>query len=104
MNDIRLYFEPKQGVCVNHSPMFKHYADNYLSDFVFKFAGHVNMNLMDKVESNLEPVYQYITEELSHTVNDVIRYIGDNPMEGYHIHVYYHDRGNNKNPEKVYSS
>ena len=88
IKEIRLLFEPKKGTCVNHSAMFKHYADNYLSETAMQFGGHISMNVVDKVGNTLEPVWQYLLKCTDETANNIRHYVAMNPMEGYYVHVY----------------
>ena len=90
IKEIRLFFEPKLGTCVNHSKMFKHYADSYLEGFPIQFAGSISMDSLQKVEYNMEPVYQYIMRDASISCNNyLIEYLTRNPLHGYYIHMYH---------------
>lgn len=107
MKELRLYFEPKENVNVNHNAMFKHYADNYLADFLdagLHYGGFISMNIMEKVGSKLEPVYQYIIQDYNADCDedDIALYVQNNPMKGYYVHVYTKHGNNNLKHSVVY--
>jgi len=103
MSTVRLLFEPQPGTCVNHATMFEHYASNYLSDFNFSFGGHISMDLMDKVGDAMEPVWQFIDNDVSTvTMVKLDEYLKRNPMEGYHVHLYNQEPG--KNAQHIFNT
>lgn len=102
MREIRLFFEPKKGTCVNHSKMFKHYVENYLADFEGEYGGSISMKIRDKVLGAFEPVYQYIIREPTHTcINYLQEYIRRNPIEGYYVHLYIKEPNENSEYQGV---
>jgi len=87
MEQVILYFEPNPGVCVNHTPMFKHYVMNWLSDHPVEFGGYIAMNALAKKHDSKEPVYQVICND-AYYFDDLLEYVKYEPLEGYTIHVY----------------
>lgn len=87
---LRLCFEPKKQVNVNHNAMFRHYAENYLSGFNIEWGGIIAIDATQKVEGKLEPLYQYLIWEASTACRDyLLEYLDRNPMDGYYVHVFY---------------
>ena len=99
--NIRLMFEPKPGVKCNVDKMFQYYGENYLSDFPeFSFGGYIILNTLEhKHNTSLsgEPFYQFIANKVTKELLDkVCHYVKINPMEGYHVHVHYSEKGENE--------
>lgn len=90
---LRLCFEPKLRVNVNHDDMFRHYAENYLSGFDIEWGGIIAADATRKVEGKFEPLYQYLIWEASEVCrNYLLEYLERNPMCGYYVHVYYGEK------------
>lgn len=99
--ELRLFFEPHKQMKINDGDIFKYYAENYLSDFNATFGNYIAMNVMDKVHGRLEPVWQFIMSDTTEKEERrLIKYITDNPMNGYHIHIY--KKTPNENFHKVH--
>lgn len=99
--EVRLFFEPKDGICVNHTDMFRHYVLNWLSDFDVDFGGYIAMNALDKKIDSLEPVYQVIMHEPSVEEYDGLAdYVENNPLIGYEVH-WYERTTSNENSRKI---
>ena len=96
---IRLIFEPEPNVNVNHNKMFEFYSENYLSDFDTKWGGYIVMNNFEKKYGKQEPCYQrYIGNDQANeeTLRNIVKYVRDNPMAGYVIHIYSNPEGGNE--------
>ena len=94
MEQVRLYFEPNPGVCVNHTPMFEHYVMNWLSDHPVEFGGYIAMDALEKKHGSSEPVYQVVCDE-PYYLEDLMEYAKHEPLEGYTVHVYIKEDNNN---------
>ena len=85
---IRLMFEPHPGVNINNNQTFKHYGENYLSDFSAEYAGFVLLDSNDTKYDRGEPLYQFIIENVNDwTIQQIKNYIEHNPMHGYYTHI-----------------
>jgi len=85
---IRLVFEPHAGVNINNNQTFRHYGENYLSDFAVEWGGFIVLDSNETLYGRAEPLYQFLIHEGNDNIlADLLRYLKTNPMHGYHTHV-----------------
>lgn len=94
---LRLLFEPQERMEINKISVFEFYGGNYLSNFDAEFGGFISMNSLEKVGSRFEPVWQFLIRDHNPDLKEeLFTYLNNNPLNGYHIHVYEHTIGNEK--------
>ena len=85
---IRLVFEPHSEVNINNNQTFRHYGENYLSDFPIEWGGFIFLDSYETLYERKEPLYQFLIHEGNENIlGDLLKYLQTNPMHGYHTHV-----------------
>ena len=96
---LRIMFEPRKDVNVNHDEMFKHYVMNYLEGFDTEWAGAVafDYNRKKAEKPTGEPLYQVLIRNHTYAAKMyLLEYIKRNPLCGYYIHVNEKNRNYNE--------
>ena len=95
--DLRVCFEIMESVNVNDAAMMKHYTKSYLADFNPEWAGFIMLPHDETLRATMEPAWQVLIRDASpRTEQELLRYIDENPMAAYHVHVYRRDGGRNE--------
>ena len=84
---IRVLFESIGNFNINESDVFEKYTENYLNEFNAEFSGYIVMNANKLKLEKLEPLWQYIINDVAVQINTVEEYIQKNPVKGYKIHL-----------------
>jgi|LauGreDrversion2_6_1035139.scaffolds.fasta_scaffold18940_2 hypothetical protein len=90
---IRLVFEPHEDVKINNNKTFRHYAENYLSEFPAEYGGFIMLDINETYYQRNEPLYQFLMHQGDDSIlTDLLKYLQNNPMHGYHTHVYVNEK------------
>jgi len=85
---IRLVFEPHPGVDINNNQTFRHYGENYLSDFSVEWGGFIVLDSYETLYERKEPLNQFLIHEGNENIlENLLKYLQNNPMHGYHTPV-----------------
>ncbi|MFD1623738.1 hypothetical protein [Azospirillum griseum] len=95
--DLRVCFENMANVTVNDAAMMKHYAQSYLADFGPEWGGFIMLPHTDTRRATMEPAWQVLIRGATpRTEQALLRYLDDNPMAAYYVHVYRNGAGDSQ--------